>query len=161
VLEGLDMSTRAAQDRIHVRNWMERLTLFRVIRTIVILAAILVITGGVVVRAVEPETFTSIGLSFWWAVTTVTTVGYGDVVPHSTEGRFVGAVLMLAGVSLIPLITSVAVSILTAKRTQVLHQEQDERLARIEGRLDLLAASQPAAPPSEPAEARPPRGGPS
>jgi len=103
------MSTRVEGERKRVRHWMERLTLFRVIRTIVVLAAILVITGGIVIRAVEPATFTSLGLSFWYAVTTVTTVGYGDVVPHTTAGRLVGTVLMLAGVSLIPLVTSVAV----------------------------------------------------
>ena len=61
-------------------------------------------------------------------MTTVTTVGYGDIVPHTTAGRLVGTVLMLAGVSLIPLVTSVAVSILTTKRTQVLYEAQDERL---------------------------------
>jgi voltage-gated potassium channel Kch len=151
------MSTRAQQDRTRVRHWMERLTLFRVIRTIVVLAAILVVTGGILVRIVEPETFTSIGLAFWYAVTTVTTVGYGDVVPHTATGRLVGTVLMLAGVSLIPLVTSVAVSILTTKRTQVLYEAQDERLTRMEARLDQLAASLPAAPPSEPAAAPPPR----
>jgi hypothetical protein len=156
------MSTRTEQDRRRVRHWMERLTLFRVIRTIVILATILVITGGILVRLIEPKTFTSIGLSFWYAVTTVTTVGYGDIVPHSTAGRLVGTVLMLAGVSLIPLVTSVAVSILTTKRTQVLYEAQDERLTRMEARLDQLAASlPPAAPPSEPAAAPPPREEPS
>lgn len=151
------MSTRVEGERKRVRHWMERLTLFRVIRTIVVLAAILVITGGIVIRAVEPATFTSLGLSFWYAVTTVTTVGYGDVVPHTTAGRLVGTVLMLAGVSLIPLVTSVAVSILTTKRTQVLYEAQDERLTRMEARLDQLAASLPATPPSEPAAAPPPR----
>jgi voltage-gated potassium channel len=155
------MSTRVEGERKRVRHWMERLTLFRVIRTIVVLAAILVITGGIVIRAVEPETFTSLGLSFWYAVTTVTTVGYGDVVPHTTAGRLVGTVLMLAGVSLIPLVTSVAVSILTTKRTQVLYEAQDERLTRMEARLDQLAASLPAASPSEPAAAPPPREEPS
>jgi voltage-gated potassium channel Kch len=155
------MSTRVEGERKRVRHWMERLTLFRVIRTIVVLAAILVITGGIVIRAVEPATFTSLGLSFWYAVTTVTTVGYGDVVPHTTAGRLVGTVLMLAGVSLIPLVTSVAVSILTTKRTQVLYEAQDERLTRMEARLDQLAASLPAASPSEPAAAPPPREEPS
>jgi voltage-gated potassium channel Kch len=157
------MSTRTERerDRVRIRHWMERLTLFRVIRTIVILATILVIVGGILVRVVEPETFTSIGLSFWYAVTTVTTVGYGDVVPHTTAGRLVGTVLMLAGVSLIPLVTSVAVSILTTKRTQVLYDAQDERLTRMEARLDQLAASLPAASPSEPAAAPPPREEPS
>ncbi|MGI8458652.1 MAG: potassium channel family protein [Propionibacteriaceae bacterium] len=44
------------------------------------------------------ETF---GDALWWAVTTVTTVGYGDHVPVTTEGRFVAAGLMIGGVTLI------------------------------------------------------------
>jgi voltage-gated potassium channel len=130
---------------------MERLTLMRAIRSIVLVAMAMVVVGGVLARIVEPHTFTDIGLSFWWAVETITTVGYGDIVPSSTAGRLVGAALMLTGVSLIPLVTSVAVSILTAKRTQDLHDEQVERLAQIEQQLEQLrGASSPAAPPSEP-----------
>ena len=130
---------------------MERLTLARAIRSIVLVAMLMVLVGGVLVRIVEPHTFTDIGLSFWWAVETITTVGYGDIVPVSTGGRLVGAALMLTGVSLIPLVTSVAVSILTAKRTQALNDQQAERLAQIELQLEQLrAASPPATPPSEP-----------
>jgi voltage-gated potassium channel len=92
----------------------------------------------------------------------VTTVGYGDVVPVSTAGRIVGAALMLTGVSLIPLVTSVAVSILTAKRAQILQREQELRLEQIEQRLEaLLRTTPPAAPTSEPSEAPPPRAAPS
>jgi voltage-gated potassium channel len=138
-------------NRRRVRAWYERLTLFRAVRTIFTIAAALVLAGGALARAIEPETFTSIGLAWWWAVTTVTTVGYGDVVPVSTGGRFVGGALMLTGVSLIPLITSVVVSILAAKRAQDLsdeearhRHEQAARLARIEERLERL----PGAPPS-------------
>jgi voltage-gated potassium channel len=84
-------------------------------------------------------------------VTTLTTVGYGDIVPVSTAGRIVGAALMLTGVSLIPLVTSVAVSILSVKRTQDLHEQQNVRLEQLEQQLDeLRGASPPAAPPSEP-----------
>jgi voltage-gated potassium channel len=130
---------------------MERLTLARAIRSIVLVAMLMVLVGGVLVRIVEPHTFTDIGLSFWWAVETITTVGYGDIVPVSTAGRLVGAALMLTGVSLIPLVTSVAVSILTAKRTQALNDQQAERLAQIEQQLEQLrSASSPATPPSEP-----------
>lgn len=121
-----------------VRAWYERLTLFRVIRTILAFATMLILAGALLVRVIEPRTFTDFGLACWWAVTTVTTVGYGDVVPESTAGRIVGATLMLAGVSLIPLITSVAVSILTAKRAQIQHDEQAAQLARLEERLDRL-----------------------
>ncbi len=128
---------------------MERLTLARAVRTIVLVALLMVVAGALLVRVVEPSTFTDFGLSLWWSVTTLTTVGYGDIVPHSTGGRLVGAALMLTGVSLIPLVTSVAVSILTAKRAQIMQEEQEVRLAQIESRIDALA-SPPAAPPSEP-----------
>ena len=145
------MTTLIHSDRTRVRSWVERLTLARAIRTIVLVATLMVVAGGVLVRIVEPDTFTSIGLAFWWSVTTVTTVGYGDVVPVSTGGRLVGAALMLTGVSLIPLVTSVAVSILSVKRTQDLHEQQNVRLQQIEQQLDeLRGASPPAAPPSEP-----------
>ena len=153
------MTTPIATERTRVRTWVERLTLARAIRTIVGIAALLVLAGGVLVRILEPETFTSIGLALWWAVTTVTTVGYGDVVPTTTAARVVAAALMLSGVSLIPLVTSVAVTILSIKRTQLLHQEQDARLASIEATLQQLGASPPAAPPSEPAAAPPPHAG--
>ena len=81
--------------------------------------------------------------------------------PEGTAGRIVGAALMLTGVSLIPLVTSVAVSILTAKRAEIANREQDARLAAIERQLDGLRSSPPATPPSEPSGAPPPPAGPS
>jgi voltage-gated potassium channel len=132
------VSTQAPAGRTHVRTWYERLTLLRAIRTIVILATLLMLAGGVLVRVIEPEKFTSLGLAWWWSVETVTTVGYGDYVPASAGGRLVGSALMLSGICLIPLVTSVVVSLLTLKRTQVEHDEQMARLARIEERLDQL-----------------------
>ena len=141
---------------------MERLTLARAIRTIVLVALLMVVAGALLVRVVEPSTFSDVGLSLWWSVTTLTTVGYGDIVPHSTAGRIVGAALMLTGVSLIPLVTSIAVSILTAKRNQDLHDQQVARLAQIEQQLDELRGASPSgAPPSEPSEAPPPPAAPS
>jgi len=84
-------------------RWYERLTLLRAIRTIVAVAVLLVLIGGALARLVEPETFTSLGLAYWWAIETVTTVGYGDVVPEDAWGRVVGALLMLTGLALIPI----------------------------------------------------------
>jgi voltage-gated potassium channel len=129
----------------HIQRWYQRLSLVRAICTIVGVAIILVIIGGALARLVEPETFHSIGLAYWWAVTTVTTVGYGDTVPKSPEGRVVAAMLMLTGLSLIPTLTGVIVATLLAKyrqgeqaRIEQLEKEQAATLARIEERLGRL-----------------------
>jgi voltage-gated potassium channel len=98
--------------------------------------------AGALARIVEPDTFTSIGLSYWWAVVTVTTVGYGDVVPESPAGRVVGTMLMLTGLGLIPTLTSLVVSTLIGKRTRAQQEQLDRQgrehaaaLARIEAHL--------------------------
>jgi voltage-gated potassium channel len=154
-------------DRKRLNRWYERLTLWRAVRLILGIAITLVLIGGLLARLVEPDVFTSIGLAYWWAVTTVTTVGYGDVVPKDTSGRLVGAMLMLTGLSLIPLITSVVVSALVNKRAESqrdfdrqLYAEQTARLERIEQQLAELGARPPAdaSPPSASGGELPPRG---
>lgn len=130
-------------------RWYERLTLFRAVRTITLVAIILVLLAGLAEWIVEPETFTSLGLAYWWAVMTVTTVGYGDIVPESPAGRVVASLLMLVGFSLIPTLSSLIVSMLIGKRTRAQQEqldrqgkEQAEALERIEARLDRLADGQ-------------------
>jgi voltage-gated potassium channel len=121
-----------------VERWYERLTLFRAVSTIIALALILVLIAGVLVRLVEPDTFTSIGLSYWWAVETVTTVGYGDVVPQDPPGRIVGVLLMLAGLALIPTLTSVIVSTLLSKRRQAEQERLEQMVERVEAHLSRI-----------------------
>jgi voltage-gated potassium channel len=121
-----------------VERWYERLTLFRAVSTIVALALILVLIAGALVRLVEPDTFTSIGLSYWWAVETVTTVGYGDVVPQDPPGRIVGVLLMLAGLALIPTLTSVIVSTLLSKRREAEQQRLEQMVERLEEHLSRI-----------------------
>ena len=128
--------------RVRVQNWIARLTIWRALRTIAIVVTLLVLVGATLARLVEPKTFDDFGLACWWAVETVSTVGYGDIVPRTTQGRVVGTVLMITGVSMIPLVTSIVVSILTAKRalSQSNAEAQQiaalsEQLARIEEQL--------------------------
>lgn len=71
---------------------------------------IAVLAFGVVERLVDPKTFHSIWLGMWWAVETVTTVGYGDIVPDQTAGKLIAAFLMLGGLSLIAVVTAAVTS---------------------------------------------------
>ena len=128
-----------------VERWYERLSLVRAVTTIIGIAIALVLIAGLLARLVEPKTFDSIGLAYWWAVVTVTTVGYGDVVPETPQGRVLGAMLMLTGLSLIPTLTSVIVSTLLYKsrktdqdRIEQLENDQALTLARIEERLERI-----------------------
>ncbi len=72
--------------------------------------AIAVLAFGVVERLVDPKTFHSIWLGMWWAVETVTTVGYGDIVPDQTAGKIIAGFLMLGGLSLIAVVTAAITS---------------------------------------------------
>jgi voltage-gated potassium channel len=118
-----------------VDRWTERLTLVRAVGTIIGIAVILVLVAGLLVRVVEGETFTSIGLAYWWAMETVTTVGYGDVVPNTVSGRVIASMLMLTGIALIPTLTSVIVSTLVSKRRQEEQERLEDMLRRVEQRL--------------------------
>ncbi len=57
-------------------------------------------------RAVEGSNIKNFGDGIWWAMTTVTTVGYGDRYPTTTEGRFLAVALMIMGISLMGVITA-------------------------------------------------------
>src|SRR4051794_31457805 len=69
--------------------------------------AAMTIACGVVIRIIDPADFDNVWLGLWWAVQTVTTVGYGDVVPHHTSGRVIGALLMLSGIGFLTVVTAV------------------------------------------------------
>lgn len=58
----------------------------------------------------QPQQFSSIPASMWWGVTTLTTVGYGDVYPVTTAGRFLGAGIAILGVGLFALPTGILAS---------------------------------------------------
>jgi voltage-gated potassium channel len=57
-------------------------------------------------RAVDGSNIKNFGDGIWWAITTVTTVGYGDRYPTTTEGRCLAVALMIMGISLMGVITA-------------------------------------------------------
>jgi voltage-gated potassium channel len=82
---------------------------------IVAVWAVAVVVFGVLERLVDPETFDNVWLAMWWAMQTVTTVGFGDVVPQETAGRLIAAVLMLGGLALFAIVTGVITAAFVAQ----------------------------------------------
>ena len=62
--------------------------------------------GAIVIRIADPDNFPSLGLAIWWALQTVTTVGYGDVVPTTRVGQVIGGIEMVLGISFIAFLTA-------------------------------------------------------
>ena len=77
-------------------------------------------------REVQPEKFGSILDSMWWAVVTLTTVGYGDAYPLTTGGRIFTAFATLIGVGLIAIPSGLLASVLTEARVEREQMEEDK-----------------------------------
>jgi voltage-gated potassium channel len=115
------------------------LTLRKALGLILTVATVLAIAAAVLERLIDPA-FNTFPQALWFAVTTVSTVGYGDYVPESGAGRVVASVLMLTGLGLIPLITSAVVSILVAQRSRESREEEIRHLQQILDRLESVEA---------------------
>lgn len=128
-----------------IQRGVVRLTIIRAVRLVATVAAILAVIAAVLETIVDSG-IDGFNNALWWAIVTVTTVGYGDVVPTTTSGRIIGAVLMLAGVSAIPITTSLVVSVFITRlqadqRAQDVAQQAEliDRLERIEQALARAA----------------------
>jgi voltage-gated potassium channel len=107
-------------------------------------AIVVVVAGALLVESFErdaPEgNIESIPDALWWAITTVTTVGYGDRFPTTAAGRGVGVVLMIVGIALFGMLAGSLASFFVEKREEEAVDPQlaeiIERLDRIERRLD-------------------------
>ncbi len=86
-----------------MRASMRKITVFLgvVLATVLIAGAIMYVIEG------EEHGFTSIPLGVYWAVVTMSTVGYGDIVPHTAAGRVVASVLMIMGYAIIAVPTGI------------------------------------------------------
>ncbi|MBJ9955056.1 MULTISPECIES: ion transporter [unclassified Acinetobacter] len=74
---------------------------FQAVIFILVIMIVMAAAGIYVVEGrAQPEVFSSIPASMWWAVVTLTTVGYGDVTPITPLGRFLGAMITILGVGL-------------------------------------------------------------
>jgi voltage-gated potassium channel len=81
--------------------------------------ALLVLLGAVGFCLAEPEQgpwYVRLALGAWWALVTLTTVGYGDVVPTTLGGRLVGVIVILGGVLILSLLTATVASVFIERK---------------------------------------------
>jgi voltage-gated potassium channel Kch len=126
--------------------------------TIVIATATVVVVGGVLMRVFDHDEYSNVWVGMWWALQTVTTVGYGDVTPADPQGRIVAAFVMLEGIAFLAIVTAVITSTFVARAEEdrlaaaesISAKDREERFARLEAQLDrietLLQARGGAAP---------------
>ena len=113
----------------------------------------LALLAGFIVTLIDRQDFPTFGTGVWWAIVTLGTVGYGDVVPHSAWGRVVGSVVIVIGVTFISFLTAIVTSyFVSAEQAEAEQRERQrtdalaealESLRRIEQRLATLEAKLP------------------
>jgi voltage-gated potassium channel len=127
----------------------------RLVAYVVSAAALLTYAGALAALDVEQNTpganITTFGDALWWAVATITTVGYGDFYPVTQLGRFVAAGLMIGGIAVLGIVTAAVASWLvdqvaaeTAAELGAVEAPVHEELARLTARIEQLTA-----PPAE------------
>ena len=119
---------------------------------IVTATALVVVGSGFLITLVDEKEYSNLGVGLWWAVQTVTTVGYGDVTPSAVSGRLVAAAVMLYGIAFIAIVTALITSTFVARAAQEHEVAQarvdvsdrelmERRFDELERKLDAIAAA--------------------
>jgi voltage-gated potassium channel len=109
---------------------------------IVLTTAVVVVGAGALISLIDREEYPDVWVGMWWALQTVTTVGYGDVTPSHLTGRLVAAFVMLEGIAFVAIVTAAITSSFVARATR--KSEAAEQMAEasdrelIEKRFDEL-----------------------
>jgi voltage-gated potassium channel len=118
-----------------MRDRLENLRLRSAVLVIATSTTVIVIGSALVALFLDRRDFTDFGEALWWSVQTVTTVGYGDVVPVTSYGRIIAGVVMLVGIAASAVLTAFVTSALFEAALRR-HGKTDERY--LLGRLDAI-----------------------
>jgi voltage-gated potassium channel len=115
---------------------------------IVTATAVVVVLSGVLMRFLDHSEYSNFWVGMWWALQTVTTVGYGDVTPRHTSGRIVAAFVMLEGIAFLTITVAAVTSTFVARaqreyaaeqaREYEAEKETQRRLDDLSTRLDRI-----------------------
>ena len=109
---------------------------------IVTATAVVVVAGGVLMRLLDHGEYSDIWVGMWWALQTVTTVGYGDVTPNEPSGRIIATFVMLQGIAFLAITTAAITSTFVAranKERDLAHDaDEDDAEKRMEAQLKSI-----------------------
>lgn len=120
-----------------------RMTSGQVFRVVALITLFIVVVAGAAQATFNANEFESVWDGVWWAVVTVTTVGYGDLYPTDIEGRIIGIVVMLLGIGFLSVLTATVASQFI--KTDTGSDEVMETLRRIEADVAELKERMPTA----------------
>jgi voltage-gated potassium channel len=119
--------------RLMIRSKRYRGKGAKIIRMITLVTGT-VFAGALALTYIEPEASGGLGDAVWWSLVTVSTVGYGDIIPETTAGRVVASVLILFGIGVFGYVAGMASTILDDDEDDLM----EAHLNRIEAKLDRL-----------------------
>lgn len=120
---------RAFRSTKHLVNHIYKSKTQGAFTTVSVIAVLMVIFSAIAILQVEDAPNSNIKTAedaIWWAYVTITTVGYGDIYPVTTEGRIIAAILMTVGVGLFGTFTAFLASFFVADRQQEQTKKTDE-----------------------------------
>ncbi len=112
----------------------------RAMSLIVTATAMVVVASGLLIRLIDHREYHTIWQGMWWAVQTVTTVGYGDVTPRYVSGRLVAVFVMLEGIAFLAIVTALITSTFVQRATQFRALDEVNEPSQVDGRFDELEA---------------------
>ncbi len=126
---------------------------------IAMVTVVITVASGVAMRSIDSEEFGSVWDGMWWAVQTVTTVGYGDAVPTTVAGRTLAMLVMVTAIGFIAVVTAAITAAFIESARKRLEEEEGalvdpstatlvaevkeiaSRLDRLDAKLDKLSGA--------------------
>ena len=127
-------------ERVVKRYLRDPRSVRRAMGVIVAATAIVVVGAGILMRVIDHHEYGSVWVGMWWAIQTVTTVGYGDVTPKEPSGRIVATFVMLEGIAFLAIVTASITSTFVMQASRNRSRSEELREERLEERLDGMTA---------------------
>lgn len=103
----------------------------------ILAVGIIIVIGTIIFYIFETPTnnsLTNVEDPMWYLIVTITTLGYGDIIPTTTEGRIISSVIMVTGIIFVNFLTATVISLFIKKDTK----EEEKKIDELNKKIDNL-----------------------